>query len=219
MTTIQYPTASASRTTASTRTLLTCGALAAPLWTVVSLAQAATREGFDLTRHPLSVLSNGTLGWLQITNFLVTGILTIAGATGLRRAMRGTPGQRWVPRLVLSSGIGLLAAGIFVMDPTDGFPVGTPSGMSGTLSWNSLGHMVAGTISFTSLIAAGYVLGRHFSRLGNRRYAVASRVAGTVLLLGEGWAISGGRAGSLTLAIGAITAMLWVSVVTNRYRR
>jgi hypothetical protein len=31
--------------------------------------------------------------------------------------------------------------------------------------------------------------------------------------------MTGGTAGSLTLAIGAITAMLWVAAVTARYRR
>lgn len=39
------------------------------------------------------------------------------------------------------------------------------------------------------------------------------RVAGTVLLIGDLWAMTGGTAGSLTLAVGAITAMLWVAVV------
>jgi hypothetical protein len=62
-----------------TRWLLAGGALAAPLWVGASLAQVATREGFDLTRHPLSALSNGELGWLQITNFVVAGVLLLAG--------------------------------------------------------------------------------------------------------------------------------------------
>jgi hypothetical protein len=212
--TIQLPAASLS-----TRSLLTAGVIAAPLWAVVSLAQAATREGYDITRHPLSVLSNGSLGWLQITDFLVAGLLTVAGAIGLRRALHGTPGGIWAPRLVLVNGLGMIAAGLFVMDPADGFPAGTPSGMSTTLSWHSYGHMAAGSIAFFASIAACYVLGRHFTRAGNRGYAVASRVAGTALLLGNGWAMSGGKAGSLTLAIGAITAMLWVAFVAARYRR
>jgi hypothetical protein len=220
MTAIQIPQATTpTRTKSSTRSLLTCGAVAAPLWAVVSLAQAFTREGFDITRHPLSVLSNGSLGWLQITNFLVAGVLTLAGAFGLSRAMHGTPGGTWAPRLVGLNGIGMAAAGVFVMQPGDGFPVGTPSGMPASLNWHSYGHMAAGTIAFASLIAACYVLGHHFSRAGNRTYAVASRVAGTALLLGNGWAMTGGKAGSLTLAIGAISAMLWVSVVAARYRR
>lgn len=58
---------------ATTRSLLTCAVVASPLWAVVSLAQAVVREGFDITRHPLSALSNGGLGWLQITNFLLAG--------------------------------------------------------------------------------------------------------------------------------------------------
>ncbi|MFC7646016.1 DUF998 domain-containing protein [Streptosporangium lutulentum] len=128
MTAVQLPAATTPASAPTTRLLLTCAVVSAPLWAVVSLAQAATREGFDLIRHPLSVLSSGSLGWLQITNFLVAGVLTVAGATGLRRAMHGSPGGTWAPRLVLVNGIGMIAAGVFVMDPADGFPVGTPPG-------------------------------------------------------------------------------------------
>jgi hypothetical protein len=91
--------------------------------------------------------------------------------------------------------------------------------MPSALTWHSYGHMAAGTVAFAALIAACYVLGHHFSWTGNRRYAVASRLAGTALLVGNGWAMSGGRAGSLTLAVGAITAMLWVSAVATHLRR
>jgi hypothetical protein len=185
----------------------------------VSLAQVALRPGFDLTRHPLSVLSDGSLGWLQITNFLIAGVLTIAGASGLHRVLHGTPGGRWAPRLVAASGIGMVAAGVFVMDPADGFPVGTPAGPPASLSWHSYGHIAAGTVAFASLIAACYVLGRHFDRTGDQARAVASRIAGTALLLGDAWAMTGGKAGSLTLAVGAITAMLWVSAVATHLRR
>ena len=209
-------TTTQTRTADGTRTLLTCAAFAAPLWAAVSLAQAATRDGFDLTRHPLSALSNGTLGWLQIANFIVAGILTVVGAGGLARVL---PGRPWVPRLVRISGSGLIAAGVFVMDPADGFPTGTPAGMPTALSWHSYGHMVAGTVSFAALIAACYVLGRQFSRAGDRGAAIASRTAGTALLVGVLWAMTGRPAGSLTLAIGAIAAMVWISAVAARYLR
>lgn len=211
------PTTTTSTIT-STRSLLTCVAVAGPLWAAVSLVQAATREGFDLTRHPLSALSNGSLGWLQIANFLVAGVLTVIGATGLRRVLRGTRGGTWTPRLVRVYGVGLVAAGVFTMDPGGGFPVGAPDGVPTSMSWHSYGHMAAGTISFAALIAACYVLGSHYGRAGNRRDAVASRVAGTALLAGDLWAMSGGAAGSLTLAVGAIAAMLWISVVAARHR-
>ncbi|MFF8836937.1 DUF998 domain-containing protein [Streptomyces sp. NPDC015130] len=206
-----------SRTT--TRSLLTVAAVAQPLWALVSLTQAATRDGYDITRHPLSALSNGSLGWIQITNFVLAGVLTVIGAGGLRRALRGTPGGTWAPRLVRISGFGMIAAGVFVMDPADGFPVGTPEGMPAALSWQSYAHFVAGSVTFTALIAACYVLGRHFGRAGLRRHAVGSRIAGTALLLGNGWAMGGGTAGTLTLAVGAITAMAWIASVAARCRR
>ncbi|WP_326825989.1 DUF998 domain-containing protein [Streptosporangium sp. NBC_01756] len=197
----------------ATRILLACSALAAPLFAIVSLTQAFTREGFDLTRHPLSMLSTGELGWLQIANFLVSGALTVAGAVGLRRVLRGTPGGTWAPRLILVNGIGMIAAGVFVMDPGDGFPAGTPLGQPTGMSWHGLMHMAGGSIAFTALIAACFVLGRHFSRAGRPGAAVASRLSGLVFALGDGWAMAGGHAGSLTLCIGAITGMAWVSVV------
>ncbi|GGY09360.1 DUF998 domain-containing protein [Streptomyces tanashiensis] len=222
MTSVQSPaqtTASVAPSPASTRSLLTVAVVAQPLWAAVALAQAATREGYDITRHPLSALSNGSLGWIQITDFVLAGLLTVVGSVGLRRALRGTPGGTWAPRLVRISGIGMIAAGAFVMDPVDGFPVGTPDGTPAVLSWQSYAHFAAGSVTFTALIAACYVMGHHFGRAGQRGRAVGSRVAGTALLLGNGWAMSGGTAGTLTLAVGVITAMIWLSVVAGQYRR
>ncbi|WP_371783912.1 DUF998 domain-containing protein [Streptosporangium subroseum] len=199
--------------TPATRALLAGSVISAPLFAVVSLTQAFTREGFDLIRHPLSMLSTGDLGWLQMANFLISGALTVAGAIGLRRVMRGTPGGTWAPRLILVSGVAMAAAAVFVMDPGDGFPVGTPAGQPTAMSWHGLMHMVAGSIGFTALIVACFVLGRHFSRTGRPGFAAASRLSGLVFALGDGWAMSGGYAGSLTLCVGAITAMAWVAVV------
>lgn len=200
-------------TAISTRFLLTCSILSAPLFAVVSLTQAFTRAGFDLTRHPLSQLSSGSLGWLQITNFLLSGGLTVVGAVGLRRVLRGSPGGVWTPRLVGVSGIGMMLAGVFRMDPGNGFPIGvvTPA----TMSWHSDLHMLCGTVSFAALIAACFVLGRHYTRTGHLGYAIASRTCGAVFTLCDGWAMAGGVAGSLTLAVGAITAMCWISVVAS----
>lgn len=206
---------SVTTSSASTRVLLGCAAVAAPLWATVSLAQAATRAGFDLTRHPLSMLSTGSLGWLQISNFLVCGLLTVLGAAGLRRVLTST----WVPRLVAVNGIGMIAAGVFVMDPADGFPVGTSAGMPTALSWHSYAHFASGTIAFAALIAACHVLGRGYGRTGDRTDAVVSRIAGTAALLGNLWAMSGGKAGSLTLAVGVIAAMLWISTLAARLLR
>ncbi|GAA3058203.1 DUF998 domain-containing protein [Actinokineospora globicatena] len=213
MTTQTLAAAPSTTRDATTRALLTCVVVANPLWVGVSLIQAATRAGFDLTRHPLSALSTGDLGWLQILNFVVAGVLTVLGAVGLRRALPG----KWVPRLVLLNGIGMVAAGVFVMSPANGFPLGAPTGMV-ELTWPDYGHFAAGTIAFVSLIAACYVLARSFARAGRRRHAVLSLVAGTALLVGDLWAMSGGAGGSITLAVGVFAAMAWISTVAAELR-
>lgn len=204
--------------TARTRRQLAALVVGFPLWAGVSVAQAATREGFDILRHPLSLLSVGDLGWLQITNFVVAGVLGVVGARGLRTAMRGAPGGIWAPRLVSTAGVGLVAAGAMVMDPGANFPVGAPADLP-LVSWHAFGHMVAGTVTFVSLIAVCFVLGRHLTRGGRRGLAIGSRTAGLALALGWGWAMGGGAAGTLTLAVGAIAAMLAVAGVAALLRR
>ncbi|MEU4625044.1 DUF998 domain-containing protein [Actinoplanes sp. NPDC023801] len=179
-------------------------AAAGPLWAAVSLTQAAFRDGFDLLRHPLSLLSTGSLGWVQIANFVVAGLLMAAGA--------GSLDGRWAPRLTRVAGFGMIAAGLLVMDPGGGFPAGHDE-VPATMSWHAIGHMAAGTVSFIALIGACYVLAK---RATTRSSAVAAAVSGTALLAGDLWAMSGGVAGTLTLAAGAITAMLFLSFAALR---
>ena len=61
----------ATRTTRGTAMLLAAGVVAGPLFLTVWLIQAITRDGFDPTYHPLSLLSLGGLGWIQIASFVV----------------------------------------------------------------------------------------------------------------------------------------------------
>ncbi|MGI5126563.1 DUF998 domain-containing protein [Pseudonocardia sp. CA-107938] len=202
---------------ARTRTLLGGLVAGVAVFAVVSFAQVFTRAGFDLTRFPLSSLSNGDLGWIQITNFLVTGTLIIIGAIGLRRAFRGTPGGTWAPRLMLVNGIGMFLAGPFVLQGGGGFPVGDP-GVPG-MTVGTIGHIFAGSFAFFALIAACYVTGRHYARAGERGMALGSRICGTVFLVGDLYSLSGGYAGSLVLAVTALTAMTWMAVVAVVERR
>ncbi|MCF2529284.1 DUF998 domain-containing protein [Yinghuangia soli] len=198
---------------------LACAVVAGPLWVAVSAAQAAAREGFEPTRHPLSALATGSLGWVQIANFVVAGVLIAAGATGLRRALAGAVGGVWVPRLARTAGFGMIAAGLLTMDPADGFPVGTRDGPPETLSWHAIGHMAAGSVTFAALIAAGFVLGRHYARQGRRGLAAASRTAATALLVGNAWAMSGASGGALVLAVGASSMLIWLAAAAARLRR
>jgi hypothetical protein len=51
------PSGSPAAITTGTRALLASGVVAGPLFVAVALLQALTRDGFDLRRHPLSLLS------------------------------------------------------------------------------------------------------------------------------------------------------------------
>ena len=53
------PSGSPATTTKKTRALLACGVVAGPLFIAVAVLQALTRQGFDPSRHPLSLLSPG----------------------------------------------------------------------------------------------------------------------------------------------------------------
>ena len=71
------------------KNLLACGIVAGPLFLAVWLVQALTRDGFDPGRHPISLLSLGGAGWIQILNFVTAGVLYVATAvvTGLAAIM------------------------------------------------------------------------------------------------------------------------------------
>lgn len=76
-----------------TRALLTCGVVAGPLFVVVAIFEILTRPGYDFGRHPISLLSLGDFGWIQIANFVGSGLLTIGFAVGARRVLLGGPGR------------------------------------------------------------------------------------------------------------------------------
>jgi len=137
-------TVSDTTTTTLTRALLTCGVVAGPLFVVVALLQVLFRDGFDLSRHLLSLLSLGEWGWIQITNFVVGGLLAIAFAIGLRRALRPGRGATWAPLLVGGYGLGLIAGG--VSSPTQlsascrGHRMASPTTSAGTGCCTPLPH-------------------------------------------------------------------------------
>ncbi|MGI5178177.1 DUF998 domain-containing protein [Dactylosporangium sp. CA-152071] len=188
-----------------TRSLLGYGVLAGPFYVGVSLAQALTRDGFDLTRHAWSLLSNGGLGWIQITNFVLTGLMVIAAAVGLHRALPGSP---WAARLVAVYGASLVAAGALRADPAMGFPAGTPEG-PGTVSWHGIGHLAAGGIGFLCVIVACFVVARRFGREGGKGWALYSRVSGVLFLAGFAGIASGNSAPTLTLGFVAAVIVIW----------
>jgi len=199
------------------RALLLGGAVAGPLYLAVGLVEAFTRPGFDIRRHDLSLLANGDLGWIHITDLVVTGLLVVAGAIGMRASLAAGRGRTWGPLLVGVYGVGLIGAGFFTADPALGFPPGTPADAH-AVSWHGLMHFVSGGIGFLSLIAGCLVFARRFAAGGERAWAAYSAVTGVVFLLafvgiaagsGNGWTILG-------FWIGVVLAFSWVTAMSLR---
>ncbi|MET7394800.1 DUF998 domain-containing protein [Dactylosporangium sp. NPDC005572] len=195
--------------TTTTRThtrSVTPAVLAAPLFVAAAAAQAATRDGYDLTRHPVSMLALGDLGWIQTTVFVATALLTLAAVPAAQRLAGG-----WTPRLLALIGAGLLIAAAFEMDRADGFPVGTPAGPPSTFSWHFIVHNVGGSLSFLSMLALCFVLSRRLTTAWRR----TGRAAGALFAAGLAWAMTGGTAGSLTLFLGVAVAWLWIAAALH----
>ncbi|MGI5205155.1 DUF998 domain-containing protein [Spirillospora sp. CA-108201] len=154
-TTATAPSARAARRTSRA---LAAGALAGPLFFASAVTQMVLRDGFDITRHPISRLATGGPGWIQIVTFVLAGLGGVALAHGLRRTIIEGVGRRALPVLVAVFGLGLVAAGLLPMDPEKGFPVGTPEGPVAQMSWHGVAHSVAAAVAFTALAVAAVVM-------------------------------------------------------------
>ena len=141
--------------------LIACGAIGPILFIVVFLIEGATRPGYSAWHNFVSELSESSLGWIQIANFLVCGALVLAFAFGLRGVLRSGRGATWGPLLLGAFGVSLIVAGIFVTDPSLGyFPVGSPAGLHtlhGTI------HGTAAPVVFGLLTAATFVFAWRFT--------------------------------------------------------
>lgn len=198
-----------------TKSLLGYGVIAGPIYVLAVAGQMAMRDGFDPTRHAASQLANGEWGWIQIATFLVTGAMTIAAAVGVRRALGPGRLSAWGSGLLGVFGAGLVVAGIFRADPSDGFPPGTPPGM-GDVSWHGLAHFMVAGIGFACLVAACFVLATWFARNGLASLAWFSRITG-VVFAGSFMALSsgsGGAAAILVFTAAVVLVWVWLSTVS-----
>ncbi len=169
--------------TLALRLLLACGALGPLLFIVVFLLEGATRPNYSAWHHIVSSLSLGEGGWMQITNFLLCGVLVLCFALGLRRVLHPGKGSTWGPLLLGLFGLCLIGAGLFVPDPLLGYPPGAPS----TLTLHGAIHMLLSLVVFTALIAACFVLARRFAGdpawRGWAPYSIATGILVAVLFI------------------------------------
>lgn len=209
---------SAGEKPVTTRLLLACGAIGPLLNMVVLLIIGAIRPGYNALLIPDSNLELGEAGWIQIANYVVTGVLLLGFAIGLGRVLRTGRGSTWGPILLGIYGLTFIVTGIFVTDPVLGYPPGASSAPTfyGTL------HNLFGQLQFISLIAACFVLARRDAadpaRLGWVWYSVATGLliaASDVAFVLTFKLWDGGPAG-LIERIGIIGGGTWTALLAIR---
>jgi hypothetical protein len=200
------------------RALLNSGIAAGPVYLSLGVLQSLIRPGFDIRRHPLSLLSNGDLGWIQIANFLLTGVMLIAGAIGVRQTLQSGRGSKWAPRMLALYGLGLIGAGIFRADPALGFPPGTPL-ENNPISGHGMLHFVFGAIGFTGFIASCFIFARRFRDLHQTGWSTYSWITGIVFLAAF-MAIASGSRGPVSIAFGCAVTLgfVWLSLTFRRVK-
>lgn len=202
------------RGAAVTRSLLGYGVLAGPFYLAVGLIQAFVRDGFDLMRHPLSLLANGPGGWVQTANFVLTGLMVLAAAVGFARVLG--PKSRALSWFLGAFGASMIVAAVFPADPVDGFPPGTPEGFPTSISTTGLVHFIAGTLGFIALAVSCFFGARAMRRRNARSLARLSLLSGLAVLLGffGGPAFSSVAAATLGIWFSVLVGWAWLAVIS-----
>lgn len=207
------------------RWLLRCGAIAGPLFVATFLIDGATRKDYNPLRHPVSALSLGPRGWVQVLNFAVAGSLYLAGAAGLSRSADTRGVGRLGTAIFGATGIGLLGSALFNTDPVSGYP---PEASVASLqnSRTMTMHEVAALPIFLGIPAASFAYSWRFLRRHQRGWACYSAGTGVLVLASMGIAGAGfGQAARLVNVAGlfqrvaAVTGFSWLTALAVRALR
>ncbi|GAA1319885.1 DUF998 domain-containing protein [Pseudonocardia xinjiangensis] len=205
-----------ARRTLPTRALLACGAVAGPVYVTVAMAEALTRDGFDLTRHRFTALTAGDLGWIHKSNMLLVGMLTVLFAVGAARLLRTGQGAVWGPRLLGLFGVAYVIGGALTADPLAGFPPGAASEMVQT-TWQGAAQNASRGASTALLIAMSVVIARHFATTGRRGSAWFYALYGAAVPVAFAALIAVNSAvGNYPYAIAVVflvTPWIWVTIL------
>jgi hypothetical protein len=174
--------------------------------------------GYSWAGMFVSELSLGPWGWVQILNFVLTGILLLLFGLGLAAHFPTGTASRAGPLLVQAIGISLIASGPFVTDP---------SAMFGQASTHGIVHGIFGAVVFTCAPLSCFVFHRRFRREPAwRRMAGWTLLSGIVLALGIVVLKISQQPGSglyewkgLVQRAILVTFMAWIFSVAFRLRR
>lgn len=192
--------------------LVSGGGIGAFLFTAIYLIEGITRPGYDAWQQPVSSLSLGPGGWVQQVSFVVFGIMMLLSAYGWYRFL--TPGRAatWFPLFQALSGLGLIGAGFFSLDPNPGYPPGAV--LTAPTLHNTLHAVFAYEIILT-LACGCFILARRFAVedrwSGWRVYSV---ITGVLILVFFTLFVLGESPGGLIERLSTLSHALWLCLLT-----
>ncbi len=153
----------------TTKLLLISGQIGCFLFILMFLIQGSLRGDYSSLKFPVSSLSIGNLGWIQKTNFLISGLLIILFAIGFRRATPFLKNALGTSRLFIAVGLGLVGAGFFSSDPIYGYPIAEPIR---TAQFTVSGHLhdFFSIFVFICLPIACFKMRNRFKEFNNKKW-------------------------------------------------
>jgi hypothetical protein len=137
------------------RKISACAGIIGPMLFVgVFTIEGWLRSGYHPLGMYVSALSLGTRGWIQITNFIVFGLLLLIFTLGVASEFQNGKASKAGPLLLLIIAIGFLFSGPFVMDP-----MGT---LRDQMSVHGTLHGILGGIVFSLMPVSCFVFLRRF---------------------------------------------------------
>lgn len=171
--------ATARATTSGSSTtikLAAAGGILGPILFILLVVVQGLRDAdYDHVALPISALAAWPDGWVQNLNFIIFGLLMAGYAAGVHRGIPPGRGGRIGPILLLLSAIGLLVAGLFPWQASNGGFIVPP------------GHLAGAFLAFLGAGLGLIVISRRMA--GNERwrglaaYALASGVAIVILFV------------------------------------
>jgi hypothetical membrane protein len=183
------------------RKLLGCGAAGAASFVLIIVVNDALRPSYQPMHDFVSEAAIGRHGWVQIANFVTSGVLIAASSFALSRAV-----NPWTGRLVRVFGVSLMLAGVFVSDPV-------PHEQT---TWHGDAHNLVSVIVFVSLTLACFTAARWRPTPGWRWYCALTGIAVPALFVTAGAA--SGTAG-LWQRLSIVVGWTWLIVLGLRAMR
>lgn len=198
--------------------LLVLGVAGAVAFNATVFVDGALRAGYDWLRQPMSALSLGAGGAVQITNFIAFGVLTCLTAPAWRATLAPGRGHRRYPRLRLVAGLAMVGAGLFPQDPALGFPLGASA--PAHPSWHAQLHLVMAITSLVANFGELLVLSRRLAGeprwRGWDRAALASGVLMAVFLAAFGFLTAQHSYGGIFEKLASLAPTLFGIALTLR---